>query len=147
MESYKSDAVTIPCNVSTIYSKLSNPSFFSERLEANLDKLPEEARENLSKVHFEADAIAIDSPMGPLRLAVDPEQSVQDRRIVFGAAQAPVKFNMIINLDPRDINVTDSVAELQLDLPFFLLKMVEPQLKEAAKKFGEMLARLPYDEI
>ena len=85
--------------------------------------------------------------MGPLRLAVDPEQSVQDRRIVFGAAQAPVKFNMIINLDPRDINVTDSVAELQLDLPFFLLKMVEPQLKEAAKKFGEMLARLPYDEI
>ena len=147
MESYKSDVVSIPCNVTTIYNKLSNPSLFASKLAAGIDQLPQEARENLEKVRFEADAIAIESPMGEIKLAVDHEQSVQDRRIVFGAAHAPVKFNMVINLDGREDHLTDSVAELQLDLPFFLRKMVEPQLKEGAKKFGEMLAHLPYEDL
>ena len=70
MESYKSDVVSIPCNVTTIYNKLSNPSLFASKLAAGIDQLPQEARENLEKVRFEADAIAIESPMGEIKSRV-----------------------------------------------------------------------------
>ena len=66
---------------------------------------------------------------------------------MFTAAQAPVKFNMVIELLPVSETETDSVASLQLDLPFFLRGMVGKQLEEGARKFGQMLAMLPYDNL
>ena len=134
-------------SIDTIFSKLSNPSVFQAQLDANRDRLPEEARANLEKVEFGPDSITIESPMGPLKLAVDPEQSQAPNRIVFTAAQSPVKFNMMIELTPVNENETESVAALQLDLPFFLRGMVGKQLEEGAKKFGQMLAMLPYDTL
>jgi len=40
-----------------------------------------------------------------------------------------------------------STAELQLQLPFFLRKMVEGQLQEGAERFGELLSRIPFDRL
>ncbi len=147
MDTYKSDAHRINHSIQVIYDKLSNPSVFQQQIEANRDRLPEEARANIDKVTFGPDSITIDSPMGPLKLAVDPEQSEAPGRIVFTAAQAPVKFNMMIELTAVSDNETDSVAALQLDLPFFLRGMVSKQLEEGARKFGQMLAMLPYDTL
>ena len=147
METYKSNINRINCNIGTVFAKLSNPSLFKEQIEKNLDRMPEEARENMRKVKFEPDGISVESPMGPLKLAVDAEQSVAPNRIVFTAAQAPVKFNMVIELTAVSDSETDSVASLQLDLPFFLRGMVGKQLEEGAKKFGQMLAMLPYDNL
>ena len=90
LDTYKSDAQRINHNINTIFEKLSNPSVFQAQIEANKDRLPEEARANIEKVQFNTDSISIDSPMGPLKLAVDPEQSQAPNRIVFTAAQAPV---------------------------------------------------------
>ena len=145
METYKSDAQRINHNIETVFGKLSNPSVFQEQIEANKDRLPEEARANIEKVVFGPDSISIESPMGPLKLAIDPEQSQAPNRIVFTAAQAPVKFNMMIELTPVSDTETDSVASLQLDLPFFLRAMVGKQLEEGAKKFGQLLTMLPYE--
>lgn len=145
MDTYKSDAQRINHNIQVIYDKLSNPAVFQEQIEANKDRLPEEARANIDKVVFGPDSISIESPMGPLKLAIDPEQSQSPNRIVFTAAQAPVKFNMLIELSAVSDAETESVASLQLDLPFFLRGMVGKQLEEGARKFGEMLAMLPYD--
>lgn len=147
LDTYKSDAQRINHNIITIFEKLSNPSVFQAQIEANMDRLPEEARANIEKVQFNTDSISIDSPMGPLKLAVDPEQSQAPNRIVFTAAQAPVKFNMLIELTAVSETETDSVASLQLDIPFFLRAMVGKQLEEGAKKFGQMLAMLPYDNL
>lgn len=147
MDTYRSDAMRINHSIDTIFSKLSNPSVFQAQLDANRDRLPEEARANLEKVEFGPDSITIESPMGPLKLVVDPEQSQAPNRIVFTAAQSPVKFNMMIELTPVNENETESVAALQLDLPFFLRGMVGKQLEEGAKKFGQMLAMLPYDTL
>jgi len=147
VDTYKSDAQRINHNIEIIYQKLSNPAVFQQQIEANKDRLPEEARANIEKVTFGSDSICIESPMGPLKLAIDAEQSQAPGRLVFTAAQAPVKFNMMIELTAVSDSETDSVASLQLDLPFFLRGMVGKQLEEGAKKFGQMLAMLPYENL
>ena len=145
METYKSDINRINCNIGTVFAKLSNPSLFQEQIEKNLDRMPDDARENLSKVKFEPDGISIESPMGPLKMAI--QEVVEPNKIVFGAAQSPVAFNLIINLAEVDEENTDSETHLQLDLPIMLRAMVGGKLKDAAKMFGEMLTKLPYNEL
>ncbi|MBO4814970.1 MAG: hypothetical protein J5523_08455 [Muribaculaceae bacterium] len=145
METYKSDINRINCNIGTVFAKLSNPSIFQEQIEKNLDRMPDDARENMSKVKFEPDGISIESPMGPLKMAI--QEVVEPNKIVFGAAQSPVAFNLIINLTEVDEENTDSETHLQLDLPLMLRAMVGGKLKDAAKMFGEMLTKLPYKEL
>ena len=145
METYKSDAQIIDCDIQTVFSKLSNPEVFKAQLEQNIDKLPEEARQNLDKVKFEADGVSIESPMGPLKMKVT--EKVEPNKIVFGAAQSPVAFNLVIELAEKNVDQTESVAALQLDLPMMLRAMVGSKLKEGAKMFGQMIARLPYKDL
>ena len=73
--------------------------------------------------------------------------SVEGKRVVYTASQSPVPINMVINLEPQPDDTTMSVAELQLQLPFFMRKMVEGQLQEGANRFGDLLARIPFDRI
>lgn len=147
METYKSEPTRIHYNIQTVFDKLSDLAVFQAQIEANRDRLPEEARANIDKVQFDSDGITFESPMGPLKLIVDRQQCQAPVHIVFTAAQAPVKFNMVIDLNEMGENETDSVASLQLDLPFFLRSMVGKQLEAGAQKFGEMLAMLPYDNL
>ncbi|MBO4871729.1 MAG: hypothetical protein J5565_07105 [Muribaculaceae bacterium] len=147
MDSYKSEPQRIACDINTIFDKLSSPTVFRNQIDAHLHQLPEEAKANLDKVEFLDDAIAIESPMGPLKLAVDHEHSQAPNRIVYTAAQSPVKFNLTIELEPISEQETQSMAALELDLPFFMKAMVNKQLEQAASKFGEMLAQLPYTAL
>jgi hypothetical protein len=54
---------------------------------------------------------------------------------------------MVINLESQPDETTMSTAELQLQLPFFMRKMVEGQLQEGANRFGELLSRIPFDRL
>ncbi len=147
MESFKGAPHAIACDAATIYSKLTNPSLIQQLIEANADKMEGEARQHLDTVKFSEDAISIQSPMGEVTLALDHENSVEGQRVVYTASQSPVPINMVINLEPQPDDTTMSTAELQLNLPFFLRKMVEGQLQEGAERFGELLARIPFDRL
>ena len=147
MESFKSTPHAIACDASTIYSKLTNPSLIKNQIEAHADQIDGEARQHLDTVKFSQDSIAIQSPMGEVTLALDHEQSIEGQRVVYTASQSPVPINMVINLEPQPDGMTMSTAELQLQLPFFLRKMVEGQLQEGANRFGELLARIPFDRL
>ena len=147
MDTYKSEKQVIACDAATIYSKLTNPAVFQAQLEANADKLPAEARENLGMVKFGADSISIQSPVGEIAMAVDHAQSVEGRKVVYAAQQSPVPFSLVVNLEARNEEETDSVAEINLDMPFFMRAMVGSKLTEGAKKFGELLAQLPYRNL
>ena len=85
--------------------------------------------------------------MGEVTLALDHEQSVDGQRVVYTASQSPVPINMVVNLDAQPDGTTMSTAELQLQLPFFLRKMVEGQLQQGANQFGELLARIPFERL
>lgn len=147
MESFKSEPHAIACDAATIYSKLTNPSLIQQQIEAHADMIDAEARQHLDAVKFTQDTISIQSPMGEVTLALDHENSVQGQRVVYTASQSPVPINMVINLEPQADASTMSTAELQLNLPFFMRKMVEGQLREAANRFGELLARIPFDRL
>ena len=96
METYKSDKHVIDCDIATVYSKLSNPEVFRRHMEENIDKLPEEARTHLQNLKFEEGGVVIESPMGPLKLGI--VETVEPSKIVFGAAQSPVPFGLVIEL-------------------------------------------------
>ncbi len=147
MESFKSNPHMIACDAATIYSKLTNPSLIKNQIEAHADRIDGEARQHLDTVKFSEDSIAIQSPMGEVTLSLDHNNSIEGERVVYTASSSPVPINMVINLQPQDDQTTMSTAELQLELPFFLRKMVEGQLKEGANRFGELLARIPFDKL
>ena len=147
MESFKSTPHSIACDAATIYSKLTNPSLIQQQIEANADRIDEQARQHLDTVKFTEDSISIQSPMGEVALSLDRENSIEDERVVYTASSSPVPINMVINLQGQDDGTTMSTAELQLQLPFFLRKMVEGQLQEGAERFGELLSRIPFDRL
>ena len=147
MESFKSSPHAIACSAVTIYSKLTNPSLIKNLIEEHADKIEGEARQHLDTVKFSEDSISIQSPMGEVSLSLDREQSIEGQRVVYTASQSPVPINMVINLEPQPDDTTMSTAELQLQLPFFLRKMVEGQLQEGANRFGDLLARIPFDRL
>ena len=147
MESFKSSPHAIACSAATIYSKLTNPSLIKNLIDEHADKIEGEARQHLDTVKFSEDSISIQSPMGEVSLALDREQSIEGQRVVYTASQSPVPINMVINLEPQPDDTTMSTAELQLQLPFFLRKMVEGQLQEGANRFGDLLVRIPFDRL
>ncbi|MBE6315803.1 MAG: hypothetical protein E7078_04060 [Bacteroidales bacterium] len=147
MESFKSTPHSIACDAATIYSKLTKPSLIQQQVEANADRIDEQARQHLDTVKFTEDSISIQSPMGEVALSLDRENSIEDERVVYTASSSPVPINMVINLQSQDDGTTMSTAELQLQLPFFLRKMVEGQLQEGAERFGELLSRIPFDRL
>ena len=147
MESFKSTPHSIACDAATIYSKLTNPSLIQQQIEANADRIDEQARQHLDTVKFTEDSISIQSPMGEVALSLDRENSIEDERVVYTASSSPVPINIVINLQSQDDGTTMSTAELQLQLPFFLRKMVEGQLQEGAERFGELLSRIPFDRL
>ena len=147
MESFKSTPHSIACDAATIYSKLTNPSLIQQQIEANADRIDEQARQHLDTVKFTEDSISIQSPMGEVALSLDRENSIEDERVVYTASSSPVPINMVINLQSQDDGTTMSTAELQLQLPFFLRKMVDGQLQEGAERFCELLSRIPFDRL
>ena len=85
--------------------------------------------------------------MGEVTLALDHEVSMPGEKVVYTALQSPVPINMVINLEAQPDETTMSTAELQLQLPFFMRKLVESQLQEGANRFGELLALIPFDRL
>ncbi|MBR5087687.1 MAG: hypothetical protein IKX31_11865 [Muribaculaceae bacterium] len=145
MENYKSDSVIIDHNIEVIYSKLSDPSVFKAHIDQNIDRLPDEAREHLDKVKFEEDGISIDSPMGAMKLSVS--DSVAPTMVKYVAQSSPVPFGLTVNLEAIDEEHTQSIAEINIELPMMLRAMVGSKLEEGAKKLGEMIAKLPYGNL
>lgn len=145
MSTYKSDYNDINYNIATVFAKLSNPQVFKAQLDKNLEKMPDEARENIEKLQFDEDGISIASPMGPVKLSV--ADSIEPSKVVFAAQNSPVKFQLVIDLQEIDTATTRSLATIDIDLPLMIRTMVGGQLSEATKKIGEMLAQLPFDDL
>ena len=145
METYKSDKVVIDHNIELIYSKLSNPAMFKEKMEQNMDRIPDEAREHLDNLKFEDDGISINSPMGAVKLSVS--ESVEPNLVKYVAESSPVPFGLTINLEAIDEEHTNAIAEINIELPMMVRAMVGGKLSEGAKKMGEVLAKLPYGEM
>lgn len=147
MDKYSSDAQSITQNINTVFSRLSNPSQYRQLIESKAENLPEDVKQNLSKIKFCDDHIELESPMGSISLGVDNDKTVEPTCVAYGALNSPMAFGLIVELEEVDENTTKAIASIEIDIPVFARMMVAPQLKAAAKKLGEMLANLPYQGV
>ena len=142
MDIFKSETVTINCNISSIYSKLSNPESFN----AIAERLPDEAKSKLEQVKFERDSITfVANPVGEVKLNI--VERVEPTRIVFAAAQSPVPLQAVISLEKVSETETRACAELGVELNPFIRPMLSKPLQDGANKFGELLSKLPFELI
>lgn len=140
MDTYKSELVTIDCNIDQIYAKLANPESFKPLL----DRLPDEAKSKLEKATFDKDSITIEAnPVGEVKLNI--VERVEPLRVVFAAAQSPVPLQVVFNLTKVDDYKTSACVELGAELNPFIRPMLSKPLQDAANKFGEILTRLPFN--
>lgn len=144
MDTFKSDVVTINAAVENVYGKLSNPATL-KNIE-NIGNIPAEVKEKIDGIEFDADSISFNAnPIGKMTLKI--VERVELSKIVYSAVTSPIPMKAVINLEKIDDNTTKAVAELQMELNMFIRPMVEKPLTEGAKKFGELLAVLPYSQL
>ena len=144
MDSYKSDIVTINHPIELVYSKLSTPSSFNNI--ANIDALPNEVKEKINEITFGDDSIAFSvNPIGEVVLQI--VERTEPVKVVLSAVKLPIPLNVVLSLEKVDDTTTHAVAEIQVELNMFIRPMVEKPLTEGAKKFGELLAILPYNAM
>ena len=144
MDSYKSDIVTINHPIELVYSKLYTPSSFKNI--ANIDALPNEVKEKINEITFGDDSIAFSvNPIGEVVLQI--VERTEPVKVVLSAVKLPIPPNVVLSLEKVDDTTTHAVAEIQVELNMFIRPMVEKPLTEGAKKFGELLAILPYNAM
>ena len=144
MDSYKSDIVTINHPIELVYSKLSTPSSFKNI--ANIDALPNEVKEKINEITFGDDSIAFSvNPIGEVVLQI--VERTEPVKVVLSAVKLPIPLNVVLSLEKVDDTTTHAVAEIQVELNMFIRPMVEKPLTEGTKKFGELLAILPYNAM
>ena len=144
MDTFKSDVVTINAAVENVYGKLSNPATLKNIV--NIGNIPAEVKEKIDGIEFDADSISFNAnPIGKMTLKI--VERVELSKIVYSAVTSPIPMKAVINLEKIDDNTTKAVAELQMELNMFIRPMVEKPLTEGAKKFGELLAVLPYSQL
>lgn len=144
MDSYKSDVVKINHPVSKVYSKLSTPSSFKNI--ANIDNLPDEVKQRINEIKFGDDSIAFSAnPIGEVMLQVVERE--EPSKIVLQAVKLPIPLKVVFNLSDAGNDTTEAVVDIQVELNMFIRPMVQQPLTDGAKKFGDMLAMLPYDAM
>lgn len=144
MDTYKSDVVAINHAVDTVYGKLSNPEAFKNV--ENFATLPDDVKAKIGDITFGEDSISFNvDPIGNVTLQI--VERVAPNKIVYSATSLPIPFKAVINLEEAEDGNTKAEAELQVELNMFIRPMVDKPLKEGAKKFGELLAVLPYDKL
>lgn len=139
MDSYKSNVVTVPYSAELVYSKLSNPQV----LQARYESLPAEVKEKLHGVTFSEDAISFEvPPVGAFRLVYTVREPNKLLRLEPEASPVPFMLNVYFEENGATCNLQ---VELSAELNPFIKAMVGSKLGEGAKKFGDMLAAIPFD--
>ena len=113
---------------------------------ANIDALPNEVKEKINEITFGDDSIAFSvNPIGEVVLQI--MERTEPVKVVLSAVKLPIPLNVVLSLEKVDDTTTHAVAEIQVELNMFIRPMVEKPLTEGAKKFGELLAILPYNAM
>lgn len=142
MAEFKSDVVNIKANINTVFAKLAHP----ESLKSLADSLPEEAKRKIEHLSFSEDSISVTAnPVGEITLSI--VERIEPTLVVLTATSSPLPFKVSIHLEKIGEEDTKAFAQIDVELNPFLKPMVQGPLTEAAKKFGELLAIIPYNSI
>ena len=106
----------------------------TKALQARLESLPDDRRNQLQGLKFDDDAISLASPVGELRFVA--QEKLRPERIVFAADGSPIPLSAIINLSEKSATETGVSVVIDADLPFMLKAMVGSKLKDAVDQIS-----------
>ena len=106
----------------------------TKALQARLESLPDDRRNQLQGLKFDDDAISLASPVGELRFVA--QEKLPPERIVFAADGSPIPLSVIINLSEKSATETGVSVVIDADLPFMLKAMVGSKLKDAVDQIS-----------
>lgn len=139
MDSFKSDIVNINADINDVFARLANPG----ALEGLVEQLPEDAKAKIQNVSFTEDSIKVKAdPVGEIALEIT--ERTQPTRVVYTATTSPLPFSLTIELEETGVSMTNASASIDIALNPFIKPMLKKPLTDAAKKFGELLAIIPY---
>ncbi|MBD5202946.1 MAG: hypothetical protein HDR83_08230 [Bacteroides sp.] len=137
MAKYTGKSVTLPRDIDSIYSRVSDLSGYKSML----DELPADQRERIHGITFDADSVAFDAP-GVGRLSFKLAETVAPTHVAFRAEQSPIPLNLCVDLKAESADSTLITPSIDIELPAMLRSFVGPKLQEAADKFGEVFSTI-----
>lgn len=137
MSTYTGKPVTLPRPIATVYEKVADLSQYAEMV----NQLPEEQREKLNGVKFEADSIRMDAPaVGEMVFKITGRTPMS--RVEFSALGSPIPLNLNVNLKEEGENATVITPSIKIDIPPMLRPFIGNKIQEAADKFGEVFTSI-----
>lgn len=135
MATYKSKTFTIEKPADEIASKFADLRALSSVVES----IPEEERQKIGDITFDADAIHLNANMlGQVSFNVVERTP---HMIKMQAVGTPVPLTMDIKLDAKGADATEAQCALDVDIPMMLRPMVAPQLQKAVDMLGDVIAK------
>lgn len=142
MSTFKSTERTVPAERTLVYQRLSNPEGFKE-LSKNV---PESMRQQVGDIRIEGDTITLNAkPVGDVSFRI--AKGVENERICLETVSSPLPFNINVFLADDSAETTKAHVEISIDLNPIIKSMFAKPLQEAAEKFADLIAVIPYKTV
>lgn len=144
MSKYSSNPVNLAASADTVYSKLSNLENLSALLEkVPSDSIPEDKRAMFEGLEITHDTIKVPGgPMGAITFRM--AEKVEPTLIRLRGEGMPVAMSLSLNISPDGADRSVAIADLDIELPKMVEKMVGGQLRKVADQFGQVLKTIPF---
>ena len=141
MAVFKSSVKNVPADRATVYSRLNNPESF-KGLAANV---PDNLKQQVGNIRIDGDTITIAAkPVGDVSFRI--AKGVENERVHLETVSSPLPLGIDVCLaDSAVPGSTSAHVEIRIDLNPILKPMLSKPMQEAAEKFAESVALIPYE--
>lgn len=153
MSKYESEVKHLACSQQEAFERMSdlrNLEQFKDqlndpdRLEAVREQVGDEKFEEIQqmreKISVEADAIALETPVGPVRMAIVERE--EPKLIKLEGVGSPVPLNLWIQLLPDGEEAAKMRVTVGAEVSMFLRPMISGPLTKAANGLADLLASI-----
>jgi carbon monoxide dehydrogenase subunit G len=139
MTTFESEIKKVECDDKVIFDTLSNLN----NLEKIIDRIP---RDKIKDLEYDCDSCSFSvDPVGKVGLRIVDREPC--KTIKFGADNAPVDFNLWLQVKQVAENDSRIKVTMKAELPMMLKMMASKPLTEFVNKLAEALSQLPYKSI
>lgn len=141
MATFKSSERIVNADRATIYNRLKNPESFKSLAEG----VPDEMKKQVESIRIDGNIITLRAnPVGDISFRID--KGVENERLHLVTEKSPFPLSIDVVLTDGDtMGSTKEHVEVGIDLNPILKSMLSKPLQEAAEKFAELIAVIPYN--
>lgn len=139
MSTFKSSEKIIAAPRSVVYARLSD----LESFRSLADNIPESAQAQIGNIKIEGETITLNAkPIGDISFQVT--KRVENESIRLETVTSPLPFCITVCLADDSETTTKAHVEIAIELNPIIKPMLSKPIQEAAEKFAELVATIPY---